>query len=108
MAQDKDAGYRDPEIGSLEEQFEGRKLGRDAFIQALGGEEQEPVIDTPIRSSAISHARYDPGSETLTLTFRKGLQRSYVLRGVGPSTVERFLRSPSKGRFFQDELRGQY
>jgi len=65
-----------------------------------------PVLAQALKSSAIAFASYDTDSEEMTVEFIRG--KSYTLSGVPQDVYDRFVASSSPGRFFQDELKGQY
>jgi len=49
---------------------------------------------------------YDTANLMMTVTFRDG--RSYTFEGVDQATADAFASSRSPGRFFNQELKGQY
>ena len=64
------------------------------------------MILTTVRSDAIHAIGYDRERMLLEIVFTAGGIYRYV--HVPPQLVEKFLRSPSKGRFFQKYIRGSY
>lgn len=64
------------------------------------------AVITRLSSSAINSVSYDTETQEMTVTFARG--KTYALPGVPPDVHERFVASSSPGRFFQDELKGQY
>ena len=60
----------------------------------------------PIASSAFLGVDYNPETRTLTVYFRNG--RNYVHHGVPESVYEQFINSPSKGRFYNQYIKGIY
>ncbi len=59
-----------------------------------------------VKSRALTHLDYDAGSRRLFVTFVTG--RLYVYEGVPPDVYEALLRAPSKGRFFNREIKDRY
>ncbi len=59
-----------------------------------------------VRSTAIHAIGYDPEHLLLEVVFKAG--GIYRYAHVPPQVVRQFLASPSKGRFFQDHIRGSY
>ncbi|MDQ3560002.1 MAG: KTSC domain-containing protein [Pseudomonadota bacterium] len=59
-----------------------------------------------VNSSAISRASYRPEARELTVTSVTG--RKYIYRDVSPDIHAAFLEAPSKGRFFNTEIRERY
>jgi hypothetical protein len=57
-------------------------------------------------SSLIRGARYWPDTQALELCFSGG--RRYLYVGVPQEIAERFRNAPSKGRFFNTEIKGQF
>jgi hypothetical protein len=57
-------------------------------------------------STLISAARYWPDERALELCFAGG--RRYLYLGVPQLIADDFTRSPSKGRFFNDEIKGRF
>lgn len=64
------------------------------------------MILTTVRSDAIHAIGYDRERMILEIVFIAGGIYRYV--HVPPQLVEKFLQSPSKGRFFQKYIRGSY
>lgn len=58
-------------------------------------------------SSVIEYATYDHGSETLRIEFKR-TGKEYEYRGVPSEVAEKYLRAPSKGRFFATEIKPNY
>lgn len=57
-------------------------------------------------SSAIRAIDYNADSQTLLVVFTGGNKCRY--RNVPGYVVDRFLAAPSKGRFFNQQIRGRY
>jgi hypothetical protein len=60
----------------------------------------------PVSSRSIRAIGYDDGLRRLYVQFRTG--RTYTFFGVPAATASAFLRSSSKGRFFNAYIRGHY
>ena len=61
---------------------------------------------TPLRSSAIAQAGYDPDTRTMEVEFTSG--RSYTHVDVPPEVYDALVRSSSPGRFYNDNIKGLY
>jgi hypothetical protein len=57
-------------------------------------------------STAIRHFRYDSAKAELTVTFVSG--RRYIYAQVPPEVFTAFGEAPSKGAFFNAEIRDAY
>lgn len=58
------------------------------------------------RSSLIQRAVYDPGKQTLAVTFATG--RTYLYFAVPPDIYSEFITAPSRGQYFNWRIRDQY
>lgn len=61
---------------------------------------------TPINSSMISAAGYDPEARELIVEFANGTRYSYD--EVPPDLFDHFLGADSPGRFFHQRIKGVY
>jgi hypothetical protein len=61
---------------------------------------------TPLQSSAVVSAAYDPSDETLELEFSSG--RIYQYAGVPQGAYDWLLRAPSKGAFVSRMISDRY
>jgi hypothetical protein len=59
-----------------------------------------------VNSSAIIRVAYDDHARRLEVTFVTG--RVYAYDAVPRRVYERLLRAPSKGQFFNSEIRDRY
>ena len=59
-----------------------------------------------VQSEAVAQIEYDPPARTLFVQFTSGEWYSYS--GVSPRVHADFVAAESKGRFFQDHIRGRY
>lgn len=59
-----------------------------------------------VKSRALTHVDYDARALCLFVTFVTG--RVYVYDGVPPDVYEALLRAPSKGQFFNAEIKDRY
>lgn len=60
-----------------------------------------------VDSTAISNITYDPKDEGLKVKF-KGSGKEYFYPGVPLETVQAFLKAPSKGEYFMNNIHDQY
>jgi hypothetical protein len=67
-------------------------------------EKQPEHLD--VISTMIDTADYDPNQGTLDISFNNG--RTYTLDNVTADVWEAFKQAPSKGRFFNQFLKGQF
>ena len=61
-----------------------------------------PVVE----SSAVRRIEYDAPSRTLFVIFQSGERYAYL--DAPPDVFAAFLDAGSKGRFFQDQVRGRF
>lgn len=74
----------------------------------LDGDDGTPQREVKfLTSSAIATAQYDFPNEYLRVTFLES-GRTYGYEGFPPEQWERFVAAPSKGRFFNGEIKNQY
>ena len=59
-----------------------------------------------VESQAISQVEYDASTRTLFIRFSSGQWYAYL--DVAPAAFAAMTLAPSKGRFFQDEVRNRY
>jgi hypothetical protein len=59
-----------------------------------------------VTSSAITEVVHDPATATLAIRFASG--EAYAYRGVSAEVYAGLIAAPSKGAFFQAEIRGRY
>lgn len=87
----------------------GQKTPAGRFTRnPRGGDLQEAAEslaerDQPVASSAIASLGYDFRDDTMRVTFTDG--SAYEYEGVDLNTYVTFVRSPSKGRFFNSAIR---
>ena len=60
----------------------------------------------PIASSAFLGVDYNSETRALTVSFRDG--RNYTHHGVPESVYKPFLNAPSKGKFYNQYIKGIY
>jgi hypothetical protein len=60
----------------------------------------------PVKSSLISGIDYDPDTEKLTVEFKNG--GKYVYFGVSEQIWNNFQNSPSVGKFFLANIKGNH
>lgn len=63
------------------------------------------IIFTPVESSNIISVGYDETTSSMYVNYSSG---TYKYDGVDKSVYESFLTSPSKGRFMNENIKGQY
>lgn len=63
----------------------------------------EPIA---VSSSMIRAASYDPESQELHLTFKKGAK--WIYEGVPQSEADSFAGASSAGQYFLSSIKGQY
>jgi hypothetical protein len=61
-------------------------------------------VDTP-ESSVFAKLSYDSSTFQLTATFKSGTQHVYFF--VFPAVAEQLFQSPSKGKFFTENIKGK-
>lgn len=59
-----------------------------------------------VSSSSVASVGYDPKTQTLELEFHSG--SVYEYSEVPPEVFQGLMEAPSKGRYFANEIRGQY
>ena len=59
-----------------------------------------------VESSTLAALAYDDGREILQLEFRSG--RKYQYFGVPATVCEGLLRASSKGKYFNEVIRGRF
>ena len=63
------------------------------------------IIFTPVESSNIISVGYDEMTSSMYVNYPSG---TYKYDGVDKSVYESLLTSPSKGRFMNENIKGQY
>lgn len=63
------------------------------------------IIFTPVESSNIISVGYDETTSSMYVNYPSG---TYKYDGVDKSVYESFLTSTSKGRFMNENIKGQY
>ena len=64
------------------------------------------MILKPIQSSNITHAGYDPESETARVVFKNGGAFDYS--GVSQETFSDMVKAKSVGKFFHSNIRAKH
>jgi hypothetical protein len=77
-----------------------------AVAPGVGCDQAAAMDRTPLQSSAVVSAGYDPESQTLELEFSSG--RIYRYDGVPQGTYDWLLRAPSKGAFVARMISDRY
>lgn len=65
----------------------------------------ENIIFTPVESSNIISIGYDETTSSMYVKYSSG---TYKYENVEKSVYENFLTSSSKGRFMNENIKGQY
>jgi len=60
----------------------------------------------PVVSNTLDQIAYDAGRRLLEITFRT--RHTYQYFGVPATVVKQLLEAPSKGRYFNQAIRGKY
>ena len=66
----------------------------------------EAVRHVPVASSSIASAGYRVGEELLEVRFRSGAVYRYLK--VPPAVHDAFMAAQSKGRYFNEVIRGHF
>lgn len=66
----------------------------------------EILTEKPVQSSWITDLLYNRVNKTLTMRLSNG--RSFSIPGMTRSMFEKWIKSPSKGRFYHDQIRDRY
>ena len=68
-----------------------------------------------VRSTSIRSIEWNPNDADdealyglVTVTFRRGNKREFELFDFPRSLYEEWLKAPSKGRFFEERVRGRF
>ena len=63
-------------------------------------------VNHPINSTAIESCSSNAEEQTLTVIFYSGVSVTYL--DVGQDTVQELLNAPSVGKFYNQNIRGQF
>jgi hypothetical protein len=66
----------------------------------------EILCEKSVTSSWITDITYNRPNKIITMTLSNG--RSFSIPGVTRAMFERWVKSPSKGQFFHDYIKGTY
>ena len=75
-------------------------------LYPLSQRRASPMFREPVSSSMIAAIAYDEETETLEVEFASGA--IYRYRGIRQDAFEDFRAAPSKGRFFNAQIRDAY
>jgi hypothetical protein len=64
------------------------------------------MTSRPLRSSSIAAAGYDPDTRTMEVEFVNG--RTYTHPDVPPEVYEGLVSAESPGRFYNQQIKGQF
>lgn len=65
-----------------------------------------PMQTIPVASSMISSVGYDPETQELEVTFKKG--RSYTYEGVPQAEYDNLVSAQSVGKYFAANIKNVY
>ncbi len=77
-----------------------------SLINKLFKTDKMPQTFHHTKSSNLMKSEYDADSETLRVHFKNG--KSYTYSGVSPEIVEEFIKAPSAGKYFIQNIRGKF
>jgi lysyl-tRNA synthetase class 2 len=63
------------------------------------------ITSTNFNSTTLAGVSYDSSHRELHLDFRDGSR--YLYSAVSPDLFQRLIAAPSKGRFFNEQVRGR-
>ena len=61
-----------------------------------------------VKSSLIQQIGYNPLNEQLSVVLRNTPDTTYTFRGVSRSTANGLIEAPSKGQYFNRNIRGRF
>lgn len=70
------------------------------------GGEEAGYKSLPVESTCFAYMAYNKSTQSLQITFQKG--GSYVIEGIDPIEVDRWINSGSPGGYFNSFVRGAY
>lgn len=73
-----------------------------AFNSQSKGIREFPITE----SSFLMNVHYDPNTLQAVVTMKGGSQ--YIYNMVFPMTIDQWMQSPSKGKFFAENIRGKF
>jgi hypothetical protein len=66
----------------------------------------EILNEKPVQSSWITDLLYNRPNKTITMRLSNG--KAYSIPGITRTGFERWVKSPSKGQYFQEKIRDTY
>jgi len=66
----------------------------------------KPEISSPLSSSLMNEARYDPFMQVMTIEFANGTIYEFI--EVPKKTYSELVESESAGRYFHSQIRGKF
>lgn len=66
----------------------------------------EVLNEKPVESAWISDLIYNRPNKTLTMRLSNG--KRYSIPGITRTTFEKWVKSPSKGEYFHQFIKGRY
>jgi len=67
---------------------------------------REIICEEPVQSTWISDLTLQNNGKDVTMALNTG--RRYRVAGVGPAVYRQWVAAQSKGRFWHDQIRGNY
>lgn len=64
------------------------------------------LSEKPVESSWITNLTYNRADRKMTMQLSNG--RSFTIPAISRSIFERWINSPSKGKFYHANIRGKY
>lgn len=84
----------------------GQAIGETAKAVTGGGENGGGFKNIPINSECFARIEYNESEKKLNMTFQKG--GSYQIEGIEAIEVERWTGAESVGKYFNENIRGNY
>jgi hypothetical protein len=66
----------------------------------------ELLLEKPVQSTWISNISHNRPNKVLTMKLSNG--KAFSIPGISRTTFEQWTRSPSKGQFFHQHIKGRY
>lgn len=66
----------------------------------------ELLLEKPVQSTWITNIAHNRSNKVITMKLSNG--KAFSIPGVTRTTFEQWTRSPSKGRFFHQKIKGRY
>ena len=66
----------------------------------------ELLLEKPVESTWISNLTHNRPNKVLTMRLSNG--KTFSIPGISRTTFEQWTRTPSKGQFFHQHIKGRY